>query len=134
MDAHRITVPSGGPRAWLGRGKRPRPKLIGQSVWLVDQWKDKLPHQRLLHCWPIKRNVDILTFPSPDNLAGARKLFPESRSELVLFGIPSEAKHPPVPGSHKPVKILAVGNDVHRDWDCAIAALRDQADIELAIA
>jgi len=116
------------------RSKRARrPKLIGQSVWLIDHWRKQPGLHRILHSWLICHGVDMLTFLSPENLAVAKRLFPKTPSELVLYGIPSEQKNPPALRSVSPVKIIAVGNDRHRDWKAAIAAVRGQSDIELTI-
>jgi glycosyltransferase involved in cell wall biosynthesis len=111
-----------------------RPKLIGQSVWLFDRWNKFSALKRRLFCALISQ-ADILTVLSPENLAIARRLFPEVRSELVLFGIAAEAKVAPAPGSVKnSLKIVSLGNDEHRDWNLLISAVRGRRDWTLKIA
>ena len=70
--------------------KRQRPKVIAQSVWLFDRWPRFSPLRRLFYTWLLSR-ADVLTVHSPDNLQRARELFPRNRSELVLFGIRTDA-------------------------------------------
>jgi glycosyltransferase involved in cell wall biosynthesis len=110
-----------------------RPKLLGQSVWLMDKWPRLSPLHRMFYRCLIKRSVSLLTFHSTENLAIAGKIFAQTPCELVLFGIPSEAKQPPVLRSTNPVKVLALGNDQHRDWTTAVKALRGRNGIELTI-
>jgi glycosyltransferase involved in cell wall biosynthesis len=87
----------------------------------------------MLYRWLIKRSVNLLTFHSTENLAIAGKVFAQTPRELVLFGIPSEVKQPPALRSTNPVKVLALGNDRHRDWTTAVKALRGRNGIELTI-
>jgi glycosyltransferase involved in cell wall biosynthesis len=111
-----------------------RPKLIAQSVWLFDQWH-RLPalKQRLLSM--LIGQADILTVHSPENLAVAQRLFPEVRSELVLFGIAADRKvEPALRPAKKTLNIVSLGNDVHRDWDLLIAAVANQPGWTLKIA
>jgi glycosyltransferase involved in cell wall biosynthesis len=81
------------------------------------------------------KQADILTVHSPENLAVAKRLFPEVRSELVLFGIAADAKVAP---TLRPVKkslnIVSLGNDEHRDWSLLINAVSDQREWSLKIA
>ena len=99
-----------------------RPKIIGQSVWLFDRWKTLTTFHRILYSWLIRR-VDVLTFLSTENQAMASTLFPGKRALLVPFGIPAEHTTAPVFRSSRPLRILAIGNDRHRDWSCLAAAL-----------
>lgn len=115
----------------LSRPKR-RPKLIGQSVWLMDGWRRRFPLIRAIQARLVRR-VDVLTFHSPENLRLARAVFGREDAELVLFGIPSETVFPPARPAAQPVRVLSVGSDRHRDWETLIAALGSQADIDLTI-
>src|SRR6266700_474463 len=114
------------------RGRRP--KLIAQSVWLFDQWHNfSVLKQWLLSM--LIRQADVLTVLSPENLAVAKRLFPEIRSELVLFGIAADRKI--APGLHpaqNSLNVVSLGNDVHRDWDILIAAVANQPGWTLKIA
>jgi glycosyltransferase involved in cell wall biosynthesis len=116
------------------RPRSRRPKLIAQSVWLFDQWHKFFALKRWLLSILIKK-ADILTVLSPENLAVAKRLFPEVRSELVLFGIAADAKKVP---TLRPVgvslNIVSLGNDEHRDWSLLIDAISNQEDWTLKIA
>jgi glycosyltransferase involved in cell wall biosynthesis len=114
--------------------RRHTPKLLAQSVWLIDHWKEQPIWRRWL--WRrLLRRADLLTFLSPENLAIARDMFPTHRCELVLFGIKpdilqSRAMDRPM-GS--PLKVLAVGNDKDRDWRTLVDAVRNRPDWHLRI-
>lgn len=110
-----------------------RPKLIAQSVWLFDRWHNLSGFKRRFFSMLIGQ-ADVLTVHSPENLAIARKLFPGVRSELVLFGIVSETKvAPKLSAVHDSLKIVALGNDVDRDWNLLIASVRERAPWKLKI-
>jgi hypothetical protein len=69
-------------------------KLIAQTIWLFDRWwKFPAPNRWLFG--KLLFRADMLTIHSPDNLNIARQMFPEVRSELVLFGIRAEEKIAP---------------------------------------
>jgi glycosyltransferase involved in cell wall biosynthesis len=113
---------------------KPRPKLIAQSVWLMDRWPGLGSPRR----WLVSRllaKADILTFLSPENRKAAEKLFPEVRCEFVPFGINTD-EIPPLKREkkHQPVHILSVGNDPHRDWETLIEAVRTLSNCALKIA
>jgi len=111
-----------------------RPKLIAQSVWLIDRWSQFSHLKRRLFAWLIQQ-ADILTFLSPENLAIARNLFPAVRSELVLFGINADHKTIPALRSPHPVlRIASLGNDEHRDWPVLIETVSKRTDWALKIA
>lgn len=101
---------------------RRRPKILGQSVWLFDRWASLNP----FHKWLFRRlirDVDVLTVHSSKNLAVAQALFPSKRVLHVPFGIPSERMTDPVARVARPLRILSIGNDRHRDWGCLAEAL-----------
>ncbi len=51
-----------------------RPRLLGQAVWLMDRWPSTTPLHRALFR-ALARDVDVMTFHSPLNLARAREAF-----------------------------------------------------------
>lgn len=105
-------------------GRRSRPRVIAQSVWLMDNW-DRMPRMRK---WLFKQLVqfsDVLTFHSPLNAERARRAFPKARVELMPFGISLDSydTHRLSGGNfHRPIRVLALGNDRHRDWSTFAAA------------
>lgn len=122
-----------GVAALLSLSRRPsRPRLLGQSVWLMDGWRRLSPLHRALYRRLIRR-VDVLTFHSPENRRRAQEVLAREDAELVLFGIPAETVFPPARPAVRPVKVLSVGNDRHRDWATLVAALGSQEGIELTI-
>lgn len=109
-----------------------RPKLIGQSVWLFDQWHKLTWFKKLLFKKLIKY-VDVMTVHSTENLTFANKVFPSKNIEYVRYGVPSEVKYPFKDKPLAPIEVLALGNDKHRDWKTLVEALGNQTDINLTI-
>lgn len=98
-----------------------RPRIVGQAVWLFDRW----PHLPFFQRWLFRRlmrHIDVLTTLSPLNAEVARKLFPATRVEVVSFGIPSETMIKPQLRAG-PARVVAVGNDRHRDWSVLVKAV-----------
>lgn len=110
------------------------PKLLGQCVWMFDRWKSFSLVHRAFYRWLIAR-VDVLTTLSPLNLEQARALFPDTRSEIVLFGIPTDQRWSPRDAAASgPIRVVALGNDEHRDWDMFIKAVGGVKGIKVEIA
>lgn len=116
----------------LGRRRPGRPAIIGQVVWLLDRW----PQLTLLHRSLFSRLVsrlDVLTTLSPCNADVARALFPRTRVEYIPFGIPSEGAIRPMDRGQDAARVVAVGNDRHRDWQTLYDALQDEPDVHLRV-
>ena len=110
-----------------------RPKLIAQSVWLYDRWSQFSWPKRWLYR-KLLAQADLLTVLSPDNQQIARRLFPHQRVEFLKFGIDHDALNPPVlRKSGAVIRILALGRDMHRDWDTLIGAVRGWDRCEVRI-
>jgi glycosyltransferase involved in cell wall biosynthesis len=109
-----------------------RTRLLGQTVWLMDRWPSLGFARRVMYRRLIER-VDVLTFHSPANLALATVRFPAKQAVLVPFGIPTEHRLPPRLRASRPIRVLAIGNDQHRDWKTLVATVRDQPDMSLLI-
>ncbi|GLK91319.1 glycosyltransferase family 4 protein [Pseudomonas turukhanskensis] len=113
--------------------KKTPPKLILQSVWLCDNWTQMSSVRRRLYK-ALLSQADVLTFLSPLNTAQARTIFPNKRCEFIRFGIPSSRTNPPrAPRGQRPLRLLSLGNDRHRDWTTLVEAVRNQTDINLVI-
>lgn len=106
---------------WTAR----RPKVIAQTVWLIDSWDSYFFAKRALYRWLLRR-ADTLTFLSTSAAARAQQLFPRARVEFVKYGIRADQPLAVIDReSHLPVRILAMGNDRHRDWSTLIAAIEN---------
>jgi glycosyltransferase involved in cell wall biosynthesis len=110
-----------------------RPRIIAESVWLFDRW----PRMSLPRRWLYRRllsRADAMVVLSPENLRVARSLFPHIRSEFIPFGIDPDAIKPPVMRPPQPpLRILSLGNDIHRDWQTLIDAIKSLDDCEVRI-
>lgn len=109
-----------------------RPKIIGQIVWLIDEWEKLNRFHKLLYKTLIK-NVDILTTLSPCNAEVASKIFRGKRIEFLRFGIHTEHISPPKKHITHSFNVLGVGNDRHRDWKTLIKASAGDRRIRLTI-
>jgi glycosyltransferase involved in cell wall biosynthesis len=109
-----------------------RPVVIAQCVWLFDHLTRFEPRAALWRA--LLRDADVITVHSPENLAVAQRMFPGRRVELVRYGIcTDEIKPARARASERPLRVIAVGNDRHRDWLTLTAAVRDRAWCELRI-
>lgn len=115
---------------------RERPKLLAQSVWLIDRWEQFNPAKRFLYRLLVG-TADVLTFHSDINAAKARSLRLNSDIRVVPFGISVDSFPPqPIQGKRQDPKILrvvALGNDVHRDWSTLLNAVSGHTEFELSI-
>jgi glycosyltransferase involved in cell wall biosynthesis len=110
-----------------------RPKLIAQSVWLYDRWRQFSAPKRWLYRKLI-RQADLLTVLSPENQRIASQLFPDKRVEFVRFGIDNDAMSTPTMRKSAPViRVLALGRDMHRDWETLIKAVAGWKGCEVRI-
>lgn len=117
---------------WTFR-KCQKPKVIAQSVWLLDRWHRLSAPKRWLY-QGLLEYADVLTVQSPRNLEVLRRLFPHIRSELILFGNDiSQIKPAERRKLHRPVRIVALGNDMHRDWKTLVAAVHGWNACEVRI-
>ena len=111
-----------------------KPQIIAQCIWLFDQWPGFSRLRRRLFAWLLSR-ADVVTTHSPENLRIARGLLANTRTDLVLFGINADAIRPPdCTPCHQPIRIAALGNDMHRDWETLLRAFAGKASFELRIA
>jgi glycosyltransferase involved in cell wall biosynthesis len=123
-------------RKLAGRG---RPRIVGQVIWLFDEWPRLGPLRRAWMRW-LLRELDVLTVHSPLNLETARAALPEIRTELVRFGIvtdvavPARSEPAEDAAAGRPLRLLAVGNDRDRDWPTLIDAVAGDARFLLTIA
>lgn len=110
--------------------------VIAQSVWLVDAWPRFSAFKQWLYRKLIKRSA-VATFHSSKNEVIARTTFAGTPTEVVQFGIsmdsfPLQAPRPRFEGN-RPVRVLALGNDRHRDWATLFEALGGQPGFELRV-
>ena len=125
------------PVVLLGLLTRQRPQpMIGQIVWLADDWPKFSRLQQWLYRILLKR-VDWCTCHSPDNLKFLTEEMHVSNASLVEFGVASELYRQDLVvrvAAHQPIRILVLGNDIHRDWAVLKAAFSNQPNIEVFIA
>lgn len=120
-------------RRLSGRNGAP---VIAQSVWLMDSWPHFSSLKRRVFSW-LMRTHAVATFHSKRNLELAERLSLMQRLQWMPFGISLES-FPMIPRGVRPVagrplRVLALGNDRHRDWDTLFRAVAGQGDLELRV-
>lgn len=119
---------------WLMR-KQGAP-VIAQSVWLVDAWpKFWMPKQWLYRA--LLKKSAVATFHSTKNNAIAKATFTGTPTEVVQFGISLDSYPLQAPcirfEPNRPVRVLALGNDRHRDWATLFEALGGLPEFDLRV-
>jgi glycosyltransferase involved in cell wall biosynthesis len=116
----------------------PTAPIVAQSIWLVDEWSRWSGVRRRLVRW-LMRDAEAATFHSPLNMVRARELDLGERQVIVDFGIsldsyPIATERPQAElDGTRPLHVLALGNDRHRDWETLAQALGGRAGVELRI-
>ena len=116
----------------------PSAPIVAQSIWLVDEWSRWSGVRRRLVRW-LMRDAEAATFHSPLNMVRARELDLGERQVIVDFGIsldsyPIATERPQaVLDGTRPLHVLALGNDRHRDWETLAQALGGRDGVELRI-
>ena len=115
--------------------KARRPKLLAQSVWLMDRWDGFGMPRKALYRWLIAE-AGVLTFHSPLNRDKAKTLFPGTWCEVVPFGVCTALKQVPTAAKRGEgdIRIFALGNDRHRDWATLLAAFANRPGFVVKIA
>jgi glycosyltransferase involved in cell wall biosynthesis len=109
-----------------------RVRIVGQTIWLMDAWDSLFFPHKFLFRWLVSR-VDVLTFHSQENLTRAKALFPSSNARFVKFGIPAERWQVPRERPGAVIRILAPGNDRHRDWGTLVDAVSGMPNVRLKV-
>jgi glycosyltransferase involved in cell wall biosynthesis len=110
---------------------RSLPPAICQSVWLPELISDGRGFKMLLARLLIRRGA-VNVVQSLGNAALLKKTAPEVQCIYVPFGISSEpfsALAMSSPPNARRLRVLAVGNDRHRDWLTLIDAVDGLTDI-----
>jgi glycosyltransferase involved in cell wall biosynthesis len=108
--------------SWLRR--QPLPPVIAQSVWLVDEWERMAPPHRAI-ARALMRRAALCTFLSPVNARQAERLGLGNRRGVVAFGVSLDSFPITEPAPRAVVdriRIFALGNDRHRDWQTFVEA------------
>jgi glycosyltransferase involved in cell wall biosynthesis len=115
---------------------KPTAPVVAQSVWLIDDWR-RLSWLRRAFFRSLLRKLEVLTFLSTANQGYAQRLKLNERIETVVFGISASSfpMQPPRETLRHPgeIRVLAIGNDRHRDWRTLTEALADLTGVKVRI-
>lgn len=108
-------------------------KLLAQSVWLWDEWKNYPQIKKWLYRWLLRR-AGIHTTHSKVNLEVAQKELPQAEVHLVPYGTEPITVAEQGRQQHEGgIRVIAPGNDRDRDWRTLVESVRGEPDIELRI-
>lgn len=106
--------------------------LLGQSVWLWDSWTSYGPLRRRFYRWLLSAVNEHSTL-SRDNAASASAVL-DTRVHAVPFGIePAFTVPPRNPPDANRIRVVAPGNDRHRDWAGLAEVSRRHPDIDVLV-
>jgi glycosyltransferase involved in cell wall biosynthesis len=128
--------------AWL-RGARARPLLCGEAVWIGDEWASYAWPRR----WFLRRvlaRADALMVTTEGAAARLRRILPgRPPVHVYRFGVPiaafarcrraGAATAAADGGTARPVRVLAAGNDLRRDWSTVADAFAGHARFEVTL-
>lgn len=113
-----------------------RRPIVGNSVWLFNEWEAKgTVRRRLMR--RLSRGAGVLTVHSDRYLPIARSVLPSTvRIERMFFGVTLDEQDRLTPALRarapgEPVRILAMGSDWTRDWDTFLAAFGNDPRFEI---
>ena len=102
----------------------PRRPIVGTAIWLFNEWSTISTANRALFRL-LSPYIDVLAVHSQGCVDIAASTGLRTSVELVRFGINEEAHAPPQTrpmARSGPIRILAAGNDLTRDWPTLLAA------------
>jgi glycosyltransferase involved in cell wall biosynthesis len=119
--------------AWLGLRL---PPVLAQSVWACDDWQRQWWWRRAL-VKALWSRAALAVLNSPLNADFAREQIGLTRVRFIHFGISLDSyplQPPRVRADlERPLRLLALGNDKHRDWATLADAFADRHNVELRI-
>ena len=113
----------------------PRRPIVGTVIWMFDEWpRIHVLNRALLRL--LSRYISLLAVHSQGCVEAAATTGLHSGVELVRFGINEQAHA--ISGSRPatrqgPIRILAAGNDVTRDWATLLAAFGNDERFLLSV-
>jgi glycosyltransferase involved in cell wall biosynthesis len=115
----------------------PRRPIIANNVWLLHYWEQTRFHKRAV-CRYLSRYITVLTVHSKECLPVAKRIFPETRTKLMYFGINTQLFKLTAPGSvpndgNIPIRIFSAGTDKTRDFETLLAAFGNDDRFHLTI-
>lgn len=110
-------------------GCKNRPKILGQSVWLWDTWGRR---SRIWRWWASRllAKLDVEVVHSTWNLERSRTSVPNRRVVRLPFGTSGPPRSDPPSGGY----VLAIGNDIHRDWALLARAAELTPEVSYVVA
>ncbi len=121
--------------ALMAFGIVPRRPVIGNAVWLLNNWGSYSGRRRKLYQY-LSRTISVMTVHSRECLPVIRSALPRLRSELLFFGINTEMFRltpPRIEEQTGPLRLFAIGNDRTRDWATLLAAFGNDPRFHLTI-
>ena len=121
--------------ALMETGRIPPVPILGNSVWLFNEWKHLGRVKRALYR-RLSRHITLLTVHSRASLPLAAEALPGKQIMVNPFGISAETYGSMLVEEREadgPIRIVAAGNDRTRDWDVLLAAFGGDDRFHLTI-
>jgi glycosyltransferase involved in cell wall biosynthesis len=117
-------------------GLAPKVPIIGNSVWLAEEWLSWSARRHGLWRWLMTRHV-YLTLHSQRTLERAKALLPDKTFHLTHFGVSTRAFPTTAPDVQawegRPIRVYSIGADRTRDWSTMLEAFGGDARFEVKI-
>jgi len=115
----------------------PRRPIVANNVWLLHYWKQTRFHKRAL-CRYLSRYITVLTVHSKECIAVAKRVFPDTKTQLMYYGIPTGLFKLRAPASvpandDGPILIFSAGTDRTRDFATLLTAFGNDDRFHLTI-
>jgi glycosyltransferase involved in cell wall biosynthesis len=109
--------------------------IIGNAVWLLNNWEKVPPHQKLIYK-KLSNYIEHMSVHSTKCLPVIRSLFPLMKSGLMYYGINTDLfrySKMNAEDTSGPIKIFAAGNDKTRDWETLFKAFGNDSRFVMEI-
>lgn len=115
----------------------PRRPVIAQNIWLFNTIDQRHPLLRRFYL-ALAAHADVLLTHSEACLPIMREYLPDSRVELMHFGVssstfPLRKRSDTDAAGERPIRIFAAGNDRTRDWTTLLKAFGNDDRFELVV-
>ena len=122
------------------RLRKHRPILIGEAVWLLDEWAGYGPLRRAIVGWCLRQaDAVLICVRGGSEVLGG--LLPGVHVVPYRFGVPADVfldvrEEPGLRPGRKagdPLHVLAAGNDLRRDWQTVVGAVAGRPEYDTVL-
>lgn len=116
--------------------RKKTPPVVAQSVWLIDEW-DRYSCFKKFFYRHLLKHAAVATFHSSKNKEISEQKRIAIPAKMILFGISLDSFPLGMPAlkfeSNRPIRVLALGTDRHRDWKSLYDAVGSRSEFDLRV-